>query len=68
MKEICLLVEGMMCSGCENRVQNTLKSIEGVENVVADHIAKFVKVTLQENIEENSIKECIEELGFEVIE
>ena len=67
MKEICLKVEGMMCSGCENRVQNSLKSIEGVENVVADHTVKLVKVTLQDNIEENIIKECIEELGFEVI-
>lgn len=67
MKEICLKVEGMMCSGCENRVQNALKSIEGVENVVADHTVKLVKVTLQDNIDENTIKECIEELGFEVI-
>lgn len=68
MKEIFLKVEGMMCSGCENRVQNALKNIDGVGNVVADHITKVVKVTLQESIKENSIKECIEELGFEVIE
>ena len=68
MKEICLKVEGMMCSGCENRVQNALKNIDGVENVVADHTNKTVKITLQENIEENIIKESIEELGFEIIE
>lgn len=67
MKEICLKVEGMMCSGCENRVQNALKNINGVENVGADHTTKLVKVTSQDNIDENIIKECIEELGFEVI-
>lgn len=67
MKEICLNVEGMMCSGCENRVKNALRNIEGVENVVADHTTQLVKVTLQANINENTIKECIEELGFDVI-
>lgn len=68
MKEICLKVEGMMCSGCENRIQNALKSIDGVKNVIAAHTSKEVKVTVQENFEENIIKERIEELGFEVIE
>lgn len=68
MKEICLKIEGMMCSGCENRVKNALKNIEGVENVLADHTNKIVKITLQKNIEENILKERIEELGFEIIE
>ena len=38
MKETIIKVEGMVCNGCENRVQNALKNIEGVENVVADHV------------------------------
>ena len=37
MKETIIKVEGMVCNGCENRVQNALKNIDGVENVVADH-------------------------------
>ena len=30
MKEIILNVEGMACEGCENRIQNSLKNIEGI--------------------------------------
>lgn len=37
MKETNLIVNGMMCGGCENRVKNVIKNIEGVENVTADH-------------------------------
>ena len=37
-------VEGMMCGGCENRVKNALKTIDGVEDVFASHTDKIVKV------------------------
>ena len=31
MKELIINVEGMVCGGCENRVNNVLSQIEGVE-------------------------------------
>ena len=68
MKEIELKVEGMMCGGCENRVQNALKNIEGVAEVVASHQTKTVKITANENISIDSLKEAIEDIGYEVIE
>ena len=68
MEEIILKVEGMVCNGCENRVQNALKTIEGVENVVADHTAGTVKVSVKEDVDENVLKEKIEDIGFEVKE
>ncbi len=68
MKEIILKVEGMVCNGCENRVQNALKTIEGVENVVADHTAGIVKVSVKEELDTNVLKEKIEDIGFEVKE
>ena len=58
MKEIILKVEGMSCGGCENRVQNAVKTIEGVEEVV-------VKAN---NVDEAVIKEKIEDLGYSVVE
>lgn len=66
MKEIKLKVEGMMCGRCENRIQNALKTIEGVEKVVASHTEGTVEVTVREDIEENTIKEKIEDIGYSV--
>ena len=68
MKEIILKVEGMVCNGCENRVQNALKTIKGVESVVADHTAGTVKVSVKEDVDKNVLKEKIEDIGFEVKE
>lgn len=68
MKEIKIKVEGMVCSGCENRVQNALKIIKGVENVVANHINGMVIITSEDEVEEDVIKEKIEDIGFEIKE
>ena len=67
MKNIEIKVEGMMCSGCENRVRNALENIEGVQNVVADHKAKKVEVVCGNEVTEDIIKEKIEDLGFKVV-
>ena len=66
MKELILNVEGMMCSGCENRVQNALKTIKGVKDVTASHTDKTVKITLKQDVEESVIKDKIIDLGYEV--
>lgn len=68
MKELILNVEGMVCGGCENRVQNALKTIDGVEEVVANHESNTVKVVLKEDISEDIIKEKIDDIGYTVIE
>lgn len=67
MKETIIKVEGMVCNGCENRVQNALKTIKGVEKVVANHTNGTVTVTLSNEVEENTLKEKIEDIGFIVI-
>lgn len=68
MKETIIKVEGMVCNGCENRVKNALKNINGVENVVADHTTGIVTVTSKNEVEENVMKEKIEDIGFEIKE
>lgn len=67
MKEINLKVNGMVCNGCENRVKNALKNIEGVENVIANNESGMVTVTLKEEIDANIIIKTIENLGYEII-
>ena len=68
MKETIIKVEGMVCNGCENRVKNALKNIDGVETVVADHTTGIVTVTSKNEVEESAMKEKIENIGFEVKE
>lgn len=66
MKEIIINVEGMVCGGCENRVINALKSVDGVSEVIADHKTGVVKVSVKDDIAENILKDKIEDIGFNV--
>jgi Cu2+-exporting ATPase len=67
MKEIIINIKGMVCNGCENRVKNALENILGVESVTADHNTGVVKITSKEEVSENTLKEKIEDIGFEVV-
>lgn len=67
MKETIINIKGMVCNGCENRVINALKNINGIKNVIADHNTGKVTITSDEDVQENIIKEKIEDLGFEVV-
>ena len=67
MKETNLIVNGMMCGGCENRVKNAIKNIEGVENVTADHNTGRVMVISDNEVSEEIIKEALEDIGYEVV-
>ena len=67
MKETILIVNGMMCGGCENRVKNAIKNIEGVEDVTADHNTGKVIVISDNEVSEEIIKEALEDIGYEVV-
>ena len=67
MKEINLIVNGMMWGGCESRVKNAIKNIEGVENVTADHKTGKVIVISNNEVSEEIIKEALEDIGYEVV-
>ena len=68
MKETIIKVKGMVCGGCENRVQNALSTIDGIEKVVADHDKGIVTVTSKEEITKDIMTKKIENIGFEVID
>ena len=65
MKEVVLKVEGMHCTGCENRIQNAVSLIEGVTKVQADHTNGEVKVTMEKEVLDQ-VKEKIQDLDFQV--
>ena len=56
----------MMCEGCENRIKNTIKNIEGVKDVTADHKTGKVVVTSNDNVSEETIKDTLDDIGYEV--
>ena len=59
-------VNGMHCEGCENRIKNVLSTIDNIEDVIANHSNGQVEITSNEKIDLNTVKEKIENLGFEV--
>ena len=67
MNEIILKVKGMMCEGCENRVKNSLKNIEGVKEVTADHNTGNVTVNANNEVSKELFIETIEDIGYEVV-
>lgn len=68
MKEVKLAVDGIECTGCENRIVNSLNMVDGIQEVIASHIAGTVVVKMNDAVDINSIKKHIDDLGFEVRE
>lgn len=68
MKELVLKVDGMVCSGCENRIKRALDASLGLKDVKASYEEGSVVITLDKDIDKKSIIEKIEEIGFEVLE
>lgn len=68
MKKIQLKVNGMVCNGCENRVKNTLKNIDGITKVNANYKNGIVTILLKKDVEKNILIETIKNLGYEVFE
>lgn len=65
--KIELKVEGMVCSGCQNRVKNALSKIEGINYVEANYETGIVLVDSKEDVKKEIINK-IDDLGFEVVD
>ena len=69
MKEIELNVSGMHCSGCENRIKNSVSELKGVKKVKANHETGKVNITFKKEPDEDTledIKNRIERMDFKV--
>ncbi len=60
-------VSNMHCTGCENRIINSLKMIKGVKNVKADHTKGEVVVELKNDEIREEVKKLLNNLEFAVI-
>jgi copper chaperone CopZ len=53
----------MSCKNCKTHVENGIKTIHGVEEVVADHITGHVKVK-GDHLDVEMIKSAVEKAGY----
>ncbi len=59
-------VSNMHCTGCENRIKNSLKMIKGVKSVLADYNTGEVIVELKNEKVSEKIKDLLNNLDFPV--
>lgn len=57
------IVEGMSCKNCKAHVENGIKTVAGVEEVIADHVTGQVKVK-GEHIDEENIRSAVQKAGY----
>lgn len=69
MPRYTLEIDGMHCSGCEERVEDGLGKVEGVRSAEADHEAGEARVRVVAGEEdEDALREAVEGLGYDVVD
>ncbi|MBN9151176.1 MAG: heavy-metal-associated domain-containing protein [Micrococcales bacterium] len=63
---VTLQVEGMSCTGCEHRIGNTLRRVEGVRGAAADHTTGRVLVRVRPGVEPEALAAKIAAAGYTV--
>ncbi|MCT2536098.1 copper chaperone CopZ [Aquibacillus koreensis] len=67
MKNITLEVKGMTCGHCKSAVNGALEELAGVERVEVNLETGKVEVGYDESkVDENKLKEAVEEQGYDV--
>lgn len=64
--ETTLQVSGMSCQHCKSAVEKALNKIEGVSKVDVDLDHGKVKVEHLDSVKEQTLKEAIEDQGYDV--
>ena len=63
---VTLQVQGMSCTGCEHRISNTLRRVEGVREAAADHTTGRVRVRVGPGVEPETLAAKITTAGYTV--
>lgn len=61
-------VDGMSCSHCAKKVENSLKDIDGVVKVSVNLDRKEVIITSKFEIDTNLLRKKIEDLGYKYLD
>lgn len=60
-------IEGMSCMHCSKKVEEALKSLKGVKQVEVDLEKKEAIAIMKQEIDAETLKNVIGELGYEVM-
>ena len=66
--EKTLKIEGMMCPHCEANVKNTLEGLDGVNEAIVSHKEGVATVKMAKEIEDQVLKNAVEDKGYKVTE
>ena len=61
-----IFIEGMSCGHCSKRVEEALKSVNGVKSVFVSLQEKKAEVTLKNDVTDEVLKTAVENAGYEV--
>ena len=62
-----IFINGMSCGHCSKRVEDALKSVNGVKSVKVSLDEKKADVVLKNDIDNDVLKKTVEDVGFEVV-
>ena len=62
-----IFIEGMSCGHCSKRVEDSLKSVNGVKSVKVSLDEKKADVVFKNDIDNEVLKNAVEDVGFEVV-
>ena len=69
MNDLTLQVEGMTCTGCEQRLGVALRRLDGVREAQANHETGEVRVRFDgSSTDEAAVKERVVVAGYEVVD
>ena len=61
-----VMIEGMMCNHCKNKVESSLLELENVTKVKVNLANKTAEIYSNEVINDEDIKKTITNLGYQV--
>lgn len=63
-----VLIDGMKCEGCANRVKNAISDLKSVKKIDVNLSNKEAIITYKKELSNDDISRKIEALGFKVVE
>ena len=62
-----IFINGMSCGHCSKRVEEALKSVNGVKSVKVSLEDKKADIILKNDVDNEILNNAVEDVGFEVV-